>query len=175
MSNTSEYESKGESSQGSSEYHSGQESEPDRMQIILVNREEEFTFLNIQFPMPSPYPHPYIQLKELMTTVTMTPESYDWITDISRNPHRALGYILYHFNINRVSRSIRAYRPYHLDQVYYSTFVEPSWYKSLLNYYDLTQKQLQDALAKGQLEIQLKYGWYLVPDEIPITLMDCVL
>ena len=153
MSNTSEYDSENETSQGSSEYHSGQESEPDRTQIILVNREEEFTFLNIQFPMPLPYPHPYIQLKELMTTVTTTPESYDRITDISGNPHRALGYILYHFNIDRVSRSIQAYRPYHLDQVYY---VEPSQYKSLLNYYNLTHKQLQDALAKEQLEIQLK-------------------
>ena len=175
MSNTSEYDSEDESSQGSSEYHSGQESEPDRMQIILVNREEEFTFLNIRFPMPSPYPHPYIQLKELMTTVTMTPELYDRITDISRNPHRALGYILYHFNIDRVSRSIRAYRPYHLDQVYYSTFVEPSRYKSLLNYYDLTRKQLEDALAKERLEIQLQYGRYLVPDELLITLLDCIL
>ena len=148
MSNTSEYESKDESSQGDSEYHSRQESEPDRTQIILVNREEEFTFLNIRFPMPSPYPHPYIQLKELMTTVTTSPESYDRITDISGNPNQALGYILYHFNISRVSRSIQAYHPHYLDQVYYSTFVEPSRYKSLLNYYDLTRKQLQDALAK---------------------------
>ena len=138
MSNTSEYESEENSSQGDSEYHSGQESEPDRTQIILVNREEEFTFLNIWFPMPLPYPKPYIQMKELMTTVTTTPETYDRITDISRNPHQALGYILYHFNIDRISQSIRAFRPYHLDQVYYSTFVEPSRYKSLLNYYDLT-------------------------------------
>ena len=106
MSNTLEYDSGEESSQGDSEYHSGQESEPDRTQIILVNHEEEFTFLNIQFPMPSTYPHPYIQLKELMTTVMTTPESYDQITDISGNPHRALGYILYHFNIDRVSHSI---------------------------------------------------------------------
>ena len=133
MSNTSEYESKDESSQGDLEYHSGQESEPDRMQIILVNREEEFTFLNIRFPMPWPYPKLYIQLKELMTTVEIASELYNQITDISGNPHRALGYILYHFNIDRVSRSIRAYRPYHLDQVYYSTFVEPSRFKSLLN------------------------------------------
>ena len=158
MSNTLEYDSKGESSQGSSEYHSGQESEPDRMQIILVNREEEFTFLNIRFPMPSPYPHLYISLKELMTTVTMTPESYDRITDISGNPHQALGDILYHFHIDRVSRSIRAYRPYHLDQVYYSTYVEPSRYKSLLNYYTLTQQQLEDALDQEWLELQRKYG-----------------
>ena len=175
MSNTSEYDSENESSPGSLEYHSRQEPESDRTQIILVNREEEFTFLNIRFPMPLPYPKPYIQLKELMTTVTTTPESYDRITDISGNPHRALGYILYHFNIDRISWSIRAYRPYQLDQVYYSTFVEPSRYKSLLNYYDLTRKQLQDALAKEQLEIQLQYGQYLVSDELPITLMDCIL
>ena len=175
MSNTLEYESKEESSQGSSEYHSGQESEPDRMQIILVNCEKEFTFLNIRFPMPLPFPKPYIQLKELMTTVTTTLESYDRITDICGNPHRALGYILYHFNIDRVSRSIRVYCPYHLNQVYYSTYVEPSRYKSLLNYYNLTRKQSEDALAKERLEIQLKYGRYLVSDELPITLMDCIL
>ena len=175
MSNTSEYKSESESSQNNSEYHSGQESEPDRTQIILVNREEEFTFLNIRFPMPLPYPKPYIQLKELMTTVNTPPESYDRITNIAGNPHRALGYILYHFNIDRVSRSIRAFCPYHLDQVYYSTFIEPSRYKSLLNYYDLTRKQLQDALAKERLEIQKLYGRYLVPDDLPITLMDCFL
>ena len=125
--------------------------------------------------MPLPYPKPYIQLKELMTTVEITTESYQRITDISRNPHRALGYILYHFNIDRVSRSIRAYHPHHLDQVYYSTFVEPTRYKSLLNYYNLTRKQLEDALAKERLEIQQLYGRYLVPDELPITLMDCIL
>ena len=175
MSNTSEYDSDNESSQGNSEYHSGEESEPDRTQIILVNREEEFTFLNIRFPMPLPYPKPYIQLKELMTTVKTTSESYDRITNISGNPNRALGYILYHFNIDRISRSIRAYRPYHLNQVYYSTFVEPSRYKSLLNYYDITWKQLEDALAKEQLEIQWTYGRYLVSDDLPITLMDCIL
>ena len=172
---TSEIGSEEESVSGNSEYHSGEESEPDRTQIILVNREEEFTFLNIRFPMPRSYPKPYIQLKELMTTVDTPSETYERVTDISGNPHRALGYILYHFNIDRISRSIRAYRPYHLDQVYYSTFVEPSRYKSLLNYYNLTRKQLENALAKERLEIQKLYGRYLVPDNIPITLMDCIL
>ena len=172
---TSEVDSTDESSSGHSKYHSGQESEPDRTQIILVNREEEFTFLHIRFPMPLPHPKPYIQLKELMTTVDTPSESYNRITDISGNPHRALGYILYHFNIDRISRSIRAYRPYYIDQVYYSTYVEPSRYKSLLNYYDFTRKQLENALAKERLEIQKLYGRYLVPDELPITLMDCIL
>ena len=172
---TSEIDSTDETSSGNSEYHSREESEPDRTQIILVNREEEFTFLHIRFPMPWPYPKPYIQLKELMVTVDTPSETYERITDISGNPHRALGYIIYHFNIDRISRSIRAYRPYSLDQVYYSTFVEPSRYKSLLNYYDLTRKQLEDALAKERLEIQQKYGRYLVPDDLSITLMDCFL
>ena len=132
MSNTLEYDSEGESSQSrSSEYLSREEPENDRTQIILVNREEEFTFLNIQFPMPTPYPHLYIQLKELMTTVTTTPESYEWITNISGNPHRALGYILYHFNIDRVSRSIRAYRPY--NPIRFTT--QPTWYHHSLKLY----------------------------------------
>ena len=72
------------------------------MQIILVNCDEEVTFLNIWFPVPSPYPHPYIQLNELMTTVEIAPETYDRITDIPGDPNRALGYILHHFNIDRV-------------------------------------------------------------------------
>ena len=175
MSNTSDYDSEDESSPGSLEYHSRQEPESDRKQIILVNRNEEFTFLHIWFPMPPTYPHPYIQLSELMTTVEIPPVSYDRITDIPRDPNWALGYILHHFNIDRVSRSIRAYTPYHLDQVYYSTYIEPTWYWSLVNYYKITWEQLQNALAKERLESQLKYGRYLVPDEIPITLMDCIL
>ena len=174
MSNTSDYNSEETSQSGSSEYHSGEEPENDRMQIILVNRQEGFTFLNIRFPMPSPYPHPYIQLKELMTTVTLASESYERITNISGNPHRALGYILYHFNIDRVSRSIRAYRPYHLDQVYYSTYMKPSQFQSLQNYYNRTCTQLQhNALEQERLELQAKYGRYIFTNELPITLLDC--
>ena len=103
LESSSEYESDNESSQGSSEYHSGQEPELERKQIILINRDEEFTFLNIRFPMPQQYPHPYIQLNELMSTVDLVPKSYDQITDIPRDPNRALGYIIHHFNIDRVS------------------------------------------------------------------------
>ena len=176
MSNTSDYNSEDETSQsGSLEYHSGEEPEIDRTQIILVNRDEEFTFLNIRFPMPHSYPHPYIQLNELMTTVEIAPETYDRITDIPGNPNQALGYILHHFNIDRVSRSIRASCPHHLDQVYYSTYVEPSRYRSLLNYYNLTRKQRDDALDKERLELQIKFGRYCVSNDIPITLMDCFL
>ena len=175
MSNTSKYDSDDEPSPSSLEYHSGQEPESDRMQIILVNRQEEFTFLHIQFPMSQSYPHLYIQLSKLMTTVEIAPQSYDRITDIARSPNRALGYILYHYNIARVSQSIRAFPPYHLDQVYYSTYVDSSRYNSLQHYYNHTWKQLQDALDQERLEHQKKYGRYLTTNDIPIVLLDCFL
>ena len=111
----------------------------------------------------------------MKTTVELAPESYDRITDIPGDPNWALGYILHHFNIDRVSWSIWAYHPYHLDQVYYSTYVEPSRYHSLQNYYKITQKKLQDALEQERLELQNKYGRYLTTNDIPITLMDCFL
>ena len=127
MSNTSEYDSGEESSHESSEYHSGQESEPDRMQIILVNREEEFTFLNIRFPMPLEFPYPYIQLNELMSTVDhVVPKSYDQIQSITGDPQRALGYIIHHFNIDKVSQSLHTFPDYSYNQVYYSTYVDPT-------------------------------------------------
>ena len=99
-----EYESGNESSRGCSEYHSGQEPELERKQINLINRDEEFTFFNIQFPMPQQYPHLYIQLNELMSHVDeMVPKSYDQIQNIAGDPHCALGSIIHHFNINKVS------------------------------------------------------------------------
>ena len=175
MSNTSEYDSDDESSPESSEYHSGQEPELDRTQIILVNCNEEFTFLHIWFPMPQSYPYSYIQLSNLMTTVEIAPRPYEQITDIARDPNRALGYILYHFNIARVSWSIQAFPPYHLDQVYYSTYIDTSWYNSLQCYYNHTRKQLQDVLDQERLELQKKYGRYLTTNDIPIILLDCFL
>ena len=117
MSQSLEYASNDESSQGSSEYHSRQEPESERQQIMLVDRDEEFTFLNIQFPMPLEFPNPYIQLNKLMSTVDhVVPKLYDWIQSIARNPQHALGYIIHHFNIDRVSKCLRTFPDYSYDQ-----------------------------------------------------------
>ena len=110
-----------------------------------------------------------------MTTVELAPKPYDQITDIPGDPNRALGYILHHFNIDRVSWSIWAYPPYNLDQVYYLTYVIPSQYSALQNFYKSTQKQLEDALAKEQLELQKRYSRYLTTNDILIVLLDCFL
>ena len=106
MSQSLEYTSDDESSQGSSEYHSRQELESERKQIILVDC-DEFTFLNIQFPIPLEFPKLYIQLNELISTVDhVVAKSYDGIQSIAGDPQCALGYIIHHFNINRVSKSL---------------------------------------------------------------------
>ena len=138
-SGSTEYNSDDESSQGSSEYHSRQEPELERQQIILVNRDEEFTFLNIWFPMPSSYPHPYIQLNELMSHVdSMAPKSYNQIQSVTRDPNRALGYIIHHFNIENVSKGLCRFPNHALDQVYYSTYIDTTRYLTLQNYYNHT-------------------------------------
>ena len=126
MSQSLENSSNDESSQGSSEYHSGQELELERQQIILVNH-DEFTFLKIRFPMPLEFPYPYIQLNELMSTVDhVVPKSYDQIQSITGDPQRALGYIIHHFNIDKVSQSLHTFPDYSYNQVYYSTYVDPT-------------------------------------------------
>ena len=176
MSQYLEYDSDYVSSQKSSEYHSGQEPESERQQIILVNHDEEFTFLNIQFPMPLEFPNLYIQLNKLMSTMDhVVPKSYDQIQSIAGSPQCALGYIIHHFNIDRVSKSLHTFPDYMYNQVYYSTYIDTSQYLSLQNYYKVTRKQLQDALVQEWLELQIEYAKYLVFDDLPPYLLDCFL
>ena len=171
-----EYTSNDQSSQGSSEYHSGQEPELERQQIILDNQDQEFHFLNIWFPMPLEFPHPYIQMNELMSHVdTVVPKLYDGIKDIARNPQCAIGYIMHHFNIDRVSKSLCTFPNYAYDQVYHLTYVDTTRFHTLLHYYKVTSKQLQDALVQEWLELQIKYGKYFASDKILIYLLDCFL
>ena len=112
---------------------------------------------------------------KLMSTVDLVPKSYDRIQNIAGDPHCALGYIIHHFNINKVSRSLRNFPGYCYDQVYHLTYIDPTWYNSLQRYYIITWKQLQDALVQEWLELPIKYGKYLASDEIPIYLLDCFL
>ena len=175
-SGSTEYNSDDKSSQGSSEYHSGQEPESERKQIILVNRDEEFTFLNIQFPMPHQFPHLYIQLNGLMTHVdTLVPKLYKWITSIAGDPEHALGYIIHHFNIDRVSKGLHTYPNYTFKQVYYSTYIDTSRFKTLQRYYIATRKQLEDALVQERLDFQARYDTQHTYKSLPLELLDCFL
>ena len=57
---------------------------------------------------------------------TLVPKSYKWIQSIAGNPERALGYIIHHFNINRVSKSLCTFPNLTYNQVYYSTYIDTS-------------------------------------------------
>ena len=126
--------------------------------------------------MPNEFPHPYIQLHELMSHVdTVIPKSYDQIQSIAGDPQCALGYIIHHFNIDRVSKSLHTFPNYTYNQVYYSTYVDTTRFLTLQRYYKVTRKQLQDTLVQEWLELQTKYSKYLASDEIPIYLLNCFL
>ena len=126
--------------------------------------------------MPLELPYPYIQLNELMSTVDhVVPKSYDQIQSITGDLQCALGYIIHHFNIDKVSQSLHTFPDYTYNQVYYSTYVDTSWYTSLQRYYKITGKQLQDALVQEWLELQIKYGRYIVSDDMTPYILQCFL
>ena len=54
------------------------------------------------------------------------PKPYVWTHNIAEDPENALAYIIIHFNIDRVSRSIHSFPKYKYDQVYYSTYTDTS-------------------------------------------------
>ena len=105
----------------------------------------------------------------------MVPKSYPRIQSIAGDPQCALGYIIHHFNIARVSKSLHNFPDYVYDQVYYSTYIDTSWYLSLQCYYQFTGKQWQNALVQERLELQIQYAKYLVFDDLPPYLVDCFL
>ena len=109
------------------EYHSESGSESEKKCKILINSNEEFTFLNIRFPLPHKFPKLYIKLNEVISNLDdALPKPYEWTHDIAEDPENTLAYIITHFNIGRVSRSINSFPKYEYDQVYYSTYIDTS-------------------------------------------------
>ena len=135
MSQPSEHDSDGSSSQEDSEYHSEQEIESEEEQIILIDYSEHRTFFNIQFPLPAQFPKPYIMLQDVISNLDdALPKPYEWTHDSIKDPESALSYIITNFNIRKVSQSIQDFSSYHYNQVYYSTYIDTSQYTSLQCY-----------------------------------------
>ena len=89
------------------EYHSESGSELEQKHIILVNPDEEFMFLNIWFPLPYNFLKLYLILKEVMSNLDdALLKPYVWEHGITKIPDNALGYIITHLNVQRVSHSI---------------------------------------------------------------------
>ena len=107
MSQSLEHRSDETSSQADMEYRSELEPESEEKQVILINKSEEYMFFNIQFPLPYQFPKPYLMLNEVITNLDdALPKPYVWTCNIAEDPQNTLGYIICHFNINRVSHSI---------------------------------------------------------------------
>ena len=84
-------------------------------------------FLNTQFPLPRQFLKPYLKLNEVMSNLDdALPKPYLWTHDIAKDPQQALGYIICHFNIDRVSHSIQEFPKLEFKQVYYSTYIDTS-------------------------------------------------
>ena len=178
MSQPSEHNSDGSSSQTDSEYHSKQEAKLEEEQIIFVDYSEGRMFLDIQFPLPAQFPKPYLTLQEVITNLDYAlPKPYEWTHDSIKDPKSALGYIIANFNIGKVSQSIQDFPSYHYDQVYYSTYINTSWYTSLQHYITVQAHNLwvQNALVQKWLEIEIRYARYQTSVNLSPYLLQCIL
>ena len=75
------------------EYHSESGSESEMKQNILVNPDEEFTYLHIWFPLPFNFPNPYLILQEVVSNFDAFLKPYVWNNNIMENPDDALCYM----------------------------------------------------------------------------------
>ena len=160
------------------EYHSKSEPESEEKQIILINPNEEFTFLNIRFPLPRHLPKPYIKLNEVILNLDdALPKPYVWTHNIAKDPQNALGYIICHFNIDRVSHSIWDFPKLEYEQVYYSTYIDTSQFLPLQHLINVTAHNLwvQNALVQKWLELEIRYVRYLKPDDLSPYVLQCLL
>ena len=160
------------------EYLSESGSESEKKVIIVVNPDDEFTYLHIWFPLPYNFPKPYIILHEVMSNLDYALlKPYVQNYDIMEDPDKALHYIINHFSIKRVLQSTRDFPRLKLKQVYYSTYIDTSQYTKLQHLIDITGKNLriQNALAQEQLDLQQKYARYYSSDDISPYLLQCLL
>ena len=125
------------------EYHSESGSESEMKQIIFVKPDEEFTFLNIRFPLPFNFPKLYLILNEVVSNLNdALPKPYVWEHNIAEIPDNTLSYIITHFNIDEVSQTIREFPRLKFEQVYYLTYINTLCYIKLQHLITLTGKNL---------------------------------
>ena len=144
MSVSSELCSNEQSSSQDMEYHSERESKLEEKQISLIDDSEEYMFLNIRFPLPYEFPKVYLVLNEVISNLDdALPNPYVCTHDSIKDPDNALGYILHHFNISRISHSIQNFPNLKFDQVHHLTYIDTFWYLSLQCLINITAHNLQ--------------------------------
>ena len=175
MSCISEHNSKDNESSQDMEYHSesGNKSETGEYTLSLLDQWN--SILHVRFPMPYTFPKPYLTLNEVLKF----DETLDHVRNniIAKDPDEALRYIINHFHVDGIAKSIRSFPDFNFEQVYYSTYIEPRHFTRLQQLIELAAKnhRYNHALAIQRLAIQNLYSRYLSSDDLSPYILQCLL
>ena len=180
MSHSSEHDSEENESSQDTEYHSdgknsesGNESETG--DFTLSSPDQWNSILHVRFPMPYTFPKPYLTLNEVLKLDGTSGHTRNNI--IAEDPDEALRYIINHFHVERIAKSIRSSPELNFEQVYYSTYIEPRRFLRLQYLIDLSSKnsRYNNALAIQRLAIKNSYGRYQSSNDLSPYILQCLL
>ena len=170
MSHISEHSSEDNESSHDTEYHSESGNELETGEYTLSSPDQWNSF-----PMPYTFPKPYLTLNEVLKF----DETSDHVQNniIAEDPDEALHYIINHFHVDGIAKSIRTYPDLNFKQVYHSTYIEPRRFTRLQFLIDQSAKNLryQNALVQQQLAIKNSYSRYLSSDDLSPYILQCQL
>ena len=175
MSRILEHDSEDNESSQDTEYHSESGNKLETGEYTLSSPDQWNSILHIRFPMPYTFPKLYLTLNEVLKFDETS--DHTWNNIIAEDPDEALCYIINHFHIDGVTKSIRTFPDLFFEWVYYSTYIEPCWFTCLQYLIDLSAKNCrhENALAQQRLAIQTSYSRYALSDDLSPYLLQCLL
>ena len=175
MSRISEHDFEDNESSQDTEYHSKSGNESETGEYTLSSLDQWNSILHVRFPMPYTFPKLYLTLNEVLKFDETS--DHTWNNIIAKDPDEALRYIINHFHVNGIAKSIRQYPDLLFEQVYYSTYIEPHRFTHLQYLIDLSAKnhKHENALAQQQLAIKKSYSRYLSSDDLSPYILQCLL
>ena len=159
----------------STEYHSKSGNESETGEYMLSSPDQWNSILHVRFPMPYTFPKPYLTLNEVLKFDETS--DHVWNNIITEDPDEALRYIINHFHVDGIAKSIHTSPDLNFEQVYYSTYIETRRFTRLQHLIDLSAKKQwhENALAQQRLAIQKSYSRYASSDDLSPYLLQCLL
>ena len=180
MSHSSEHDPDENESSQDTDYHSDKRnsesgSESETGDYTLSSPDQWNSILHVRFPMPYTFPKLYLTLNEVLKFDETSNHVRNNI--IAEDPDEALCYIINHFHVDGIAKSICSYPEYNFKQVYYSTYIEPRCFTRLQQLIDLAAKNCRynNALALQRLAIKNSYSRYLSSDDLSPYILQCLL
>ena len=113
---------------------------------------EEDMFLSIWYPSPPYFPKPYLHNQDF------------------RSPDKALKYIMKHFNLETIHKSVKQFPYLSHDFIYSNTFVDPDHFILLQHYIN---KSIRECNAYLQKWLEL-HSRYIAFDELNPLVITCI-